>query len=278
MRRNVQNKMKRNLIYGILLLLMSGCVVSCGRKVPRDVIQPEAMEDLLYDYHLASLMSADLDFSEKYKREAYLEYVFEKHHVTEEKFDSSMVWYTRHTDQLVAVYANLKQRFETARGYITSQGGNPNAQIAVSFSGDSVDIWQDRTVYWLSATPYSNKIVFNLQADTTFNSRDILELSANFSFFPQKSVEGKAVMGLCFYFKNDSTYGMTRTVTASGPQVLRVQQDSLFDIRNISGFIYYTKSSEDNGSVLLNDIRLMRYRAKTRPDVFRFGASTVKDN
>lgn len=269
--------MKRNLIYGLVLLLVGCSIAGCGRKVPRNVIQPEAMENLLYDYHLATLMSADLDFSEKYKKKAYLEYVFEKHHVTEEQFDSSMVWYTRHTDQLVAIYGNLKQRFETARGYITSQGGNQGGQIVVSFAGDSVDIWQDRTVYWLSTYPLTNKIVFNLHADTTFHPSDILELSADFNFLPRKSATGKAVMGLCFYFKNDSTYGITRTINASGLQKLRVQQDSLFDINNISGYIYYMNSEEEEATVLLNDIRLMRYHDKTKRNVFRPDSLDVKN-
>ena len=41
---------------------------SCGKKVPEEIIQPQAMENLLYDYHLATTMSADLPYDENYKK------------------------------------------------------------------------------------------------------------------------------------------------------------------------------------------------------------------
>jgi predicted small lipoprotein YifL len=33
-----------------MLALLTG-MISCGKKVPKDIIQPDAMENLLYDYH-----------------------------------------------------------------------------------------------------------------------------------------------------------------------------------------------------------------------------------
>lgn len=46
------------------------------KKIPSDVIQPEVMEPLLYDYHLATTLSSDLVYTENYKKDAYLNYVF----------------------------------------------------------------------------------------------------------------------------------------------------------------------------------------------------------
>ena len=37
-------------------------------------------------------------------------------------------------------------------------------QIDVSMSGDTVDVWQDRTLYWLSASVLTNKLMFDLKA------------------------------------------------------------------------------------------------------------------
>ena len=105
-------------------------VVSCcfsvryGRLWQEDsgrFIQPDAMESLLYDYHLASTMSSSVSYTENYKKDAYFKYVFQKHHVTEEEFDSSMVWYTRNSDQLATIYQNLQKRFENEEKHMKVQ-------------------------------------------------------------------------------------------------------------------------------------------------------------
>ena len=91
------------------MLLLLG-LAGCGKEIPSDIIQPSEMESLLYDYHLATTMGNDLPYGETYKKEAYLDYVFDKHHVTEAEFDSSMVWYTRHTYHMVTIYENVQKR------------------------------------------------------------------------------------------------------------------------------------------------------------------------
>lgn len=49
-------------------------------------------------------MGNNLSYSDNYQKEAYKNYVFEKYHITEADFDSSMVWYTRHTEELAGLY------------------------------------------------------------------------------------------------------------------------------------------------------------------------------
>lgn len=240
-----------------MLALLTG-MISCGKKVPKDIIQPDAMENLLYDYHLASTVANDLPYSDHYKKGAYLKYVFEKHHVTEAEFDSSMVWYTRNSKELATIYQNLQQRFEASELQLKAQGNRQGTQTAVFLSGDTVDIWQDRSLYWLSASPLTNKVTFDLKADTTFKPKDAIALMADFHFMPQIA-DAKAVMALNFYFDNDSVQGLTQTVSGSGTQRLYLQPDSAYNIKNISGFIYYTAGQNSKGSVLLNQIRLMRY-------------------
>lgn len=65
---------------------MAFCLAGCGNKIPGDIIQPAAMEDLLYDYQIAKTMSSELPYTDNYKKNAYFAYVFEKHHVTEAEF------------------------------------------------------------------------------------------------------------------------------------------------------------------------------------------------
>ena len=220
--------MKRKALY---IVIAVGLLSACGKKIPDDIIQPDAMESLLYDYHLASTMSTSLPYNENYKKEAYFDYVFQKHNVTEAEFDSSMVWYTRHAEELATIYKNLKERLEREdknlkerlereEKQMKEQVAKRDNQIDVSMSGDTVDVWQDRTLYWLSASSLTNKVVFDLKTDTTFKPQDAMELQADFHFIPSKTTSGKAVMALNFYFDNDSVQGLTRIVTRPGKQRL----------------------------------------------------------
>ena len=234
---------------GLCVALALGLLSACGKKIPDDIIQPGAMEDLLYDYHLASTMSTSLPYNENYKKEAY--------------FD--MVWYTRHAEELATIYKNLKERLEREEKQMKEQVAKRDNQIDVSMSGDTVDVWQDRTLYWLSASSLTNKVVFDLKTDTTFKPQDAMELQADFHFIPSKTTSGKAVMALNFYFDNDSVQGLTRIVTCPGKQRLYLRPDSAFTIQSISGFIYYSNNEHPDASLLVDDIRLTRYHNHEMP-------------
>ena len=254
--------MKRKALY---IVIAVGLLSACGKKIPDDIIQPDAMESLLYDYHLASTMSTSLPYNENYKKEAYFDYVFQKHNVTEAEFDSSMVWYTRHAEELATIYKNLKERLEREEKQMKEQVAKRDNQIDVSMSGDTVDVWQDRTLYWLSASSLTNKVVFDLKTDTTFKPQDAMELQADFHFIPSKATSGKAVMALNFYFDNDSVQGLTRIVTRPGKQRLYLRPDSAFTIQSVSGFIYYSNNEHPDASLLVDDIRLTRYHNHEMP-------------
>lgn len=249
--------MKRILFIGVSMLVLCS-MWSCGKKVPGEIIQPQAMENLLYDYHLATTMSADLPYDENYKKQAYLAYVFQKHGVTEAEFDSSMVWYSRHSDEMNTIYQNLQKRMEIDASKLKKQAVRSSGEVTVSLSGDTVDLWQDRAIYWLTSSTLTNKLTFDLKADTSFHERDKMVLEADFSFLPKDKCAGKVVMGMNLIFDNDSTQGISRIAEVSGIQRLVLRPDSAFKYKNVTGFMYYT--GKEQSSVLISDIRLMRYR------------------
>lgn len=246
-----------------LRLLLCGTVftvVSCGKQIPDDIIQPSAMEELLYDYHLALTMGNDLSYSERYKRESYKNYVFKKHGVTEAEFDSSMVWYTRNTKELTDIYKNLQKRYEMAEEQMKSEINKRSGQISVSFSGDSVDVWSDRNLYWLTTSPLTNRLMFDLKADTTFHNKDILVLEADYSFLAYEKNTAKAVVSMKITFDNDSTLAMSKVIEKSGKEQLVLQPDSAYKYKSVSGFVYYSNPDSADATVLINNIKLLRYR------------------
>lgn len=247
---------KKFVSWGCMLALLGG-LCGCGKKIPSDVIQPEVMEPLLYDYHLATTLSADLAYNENYKKDAYLNYVFQKHQVTEAEFDSSMVWYSRHTVHLTAIYDNLQKRFDEEGRLVRKYVDRRSGQTSLTLVHDTVDI--DR-LYWLSSSDLTNKMTFELKTDTSFRVHDALEWTADFKFLSKaKQADAKAIMGLNFTFDNDSTQGITHVVTKSGRQKLQLKADSAFAFKTVNGFIYYLNESSERGSVLISDIHLIRH-------------------
>ena len=94
------------LLAAVFVLLLASCKV----ERPSDVLSPKKMEAVLYDYHLAQVMCNDLNGQDRYKRELYMNYVYEKHHVTRAQVDSSLVWYARYPKDLSAIYEHLDKR------------------------------------------------------------------------------------------------------------------------------------------------------------------------
>ena len=68
-------KQKHRIVIALLALplLLGGCMV----EVPSHIIQPDDMEDLLYDYHLMQAMAGELNSSQNHKRKLYEQYVFD---------------------------------------------------------------------------------------------------------------------------------------------------------------------------------------------------------
>lgn len=226
---------------------------SCGKEIPKDIIQPDKMENVLYDYHLAMGMSNNLKSPE---REAYKKYVFKKHRIDEALFDSSMVWYTREAQELVGIYENLEKRFKREHSHtealLASRGEESSS---ITLPGDTVDIWSKEKLYWLTEAPLMNLLSFEIKSDTNFHAKDAFLWNVDFHFF----AKGKATMGLNIIYENDSVIGETRKITESGKQSIFLSTDSTYKIKMLNGFIHVPKDSERNPNILTNNISLTRY-------------------
>lgn len=257
---------------GMAALLVSGC----GKKYPDDILQPAQMEELLHDYHLATSMTNELPYSENYKKQAYLNYVFKKHNITEAQFDSSMVWYARHTEELAKIYDNLNKRFDSESKSVASQVAKRDNQTFVSLSGDTVNIWQDRPVYWLTASPVTNRMTFDFKADTTFKPKDTFVWEADYNFLPSGTL-AEVIVGLTVSFANDSVQGVTGRMTSAGTQRFYLRTDSV-SIRGVNGFVYFKADTLHPSSVLISNIRLTRIHDKTGGKLLKRNDETLDKN
>ena len=234
-------------------LIMAWCMMTgCGKEIPAEIIQPAQMEEVLYDYHLSMGMSNGLKNTEK---EAYKKFVFQKHQVTEAHFDSSMVWYTREAQELHSIYENLEKRFKREHVYAETLLGTREDDDIITQAGDSVNIWNGSSVYWMSEVPLKKQLAFEIKADTNFYARDAFLWNADFHFM----TEGEVMMGLNILYANDSVVGETRRITTSGNQTMCLYTDSLYEIKSLNGFLYVPENKEKDPHVLVSNVSLMRY-------------------
>ena len=89
--------------------------VACKPKTPRQYIQPDDMEDILVEYHVAKAMAmqkAQRDMSRSYQTALYIDAVLAKYGVSKAQFDSSLVYYYTRADRFEPIYKRVSERLE----------------------------------------------------------------------------------------------------------------------------------------------------------------------
>lgn len=242
-----------------LLVLVA---VSCKVKHPDGVIPEAEMEELLYDYHMAQALGESLPYSENYKKVLYTEAVFRKHSTTEAAFDSSIVWYTRHTEQFSKIYERVTKRLKMQQEAINHLIAIRDKKPKESAPGDSIDLWSLQRMALLTGMPLNNKLTFVLSADTNFKERDTLLWEVRYRFLEGEpdSVHA-AIMAMQIVYENDSMISATKSVQNSEIEYIRLQSDTLGMIKEVRGFIYYP-SGKQIKTLMADQIALTRYHCK----------------
>lgn len=236
-----------------ILIACLALLSSCGKEIPDEIIQPSKMEKVLYDYHLTMGMS---DNSKNTEKEARKKYIFQKHGITAADFDSSMVWYTRESQELMSIYENLNKRFKREYEHVERLLESREEANTRSFaSGDTVDVWMKENILWFTKSPLNNRLTFEIKADSTFHPKDAFDWNMDYYFM----TEGEAIMGLNVIYENDSVIGMTKSITESGPQSIYLHTDSAYNIKSLNGFVYVPQNQAKQPNILLHKINLTRY-------------------
>lgn len=240
--------------------LLSGCKPS----VPSAYIQPDDMEDLIYDYHLAQGIASQQDGNQDYNRELTFELVLKKHGVTQAEFDSSLVYYYTRADRFQEIYKHVQDRLNTE----AEKYGAATSEVRISsnsLSGDTADVWKgNRSLMLLNDRPY-HLYQFRQKTDSSYHAGDSFMLSLNSTWLMQQGNRQAAVY-LAITYENDSTVKQYATISMSGPTNLRIPYCKE-RVREIKGFVMCgLRPSTDNTSNLcllfVNDIRLFRFRNK----------------
>lgn len=250
----------------LLILFVIVSFIGCNPKTPSEFIDPDDMEDILYDYHLADAMAQQAPGGYDKNVLEYRAAVLKKYGVTQEMFDTSMVYYMRHTDELHTMYEHISERMqvEAKRIGADATGGQATAM------GDSANVWKgEKSLILIPNQPY-NLSSFDLSTDSTFHRGDHIVLAFQADFIFQDGMRDGIAM-LAVTFKNDSVASRLSHLSSSMPMTLQVDDNDSLGIKEIKGIFMLTKNNDMNSSsttlqlMAISNIQLLRIHSKSQP-------------
>lgn len=237
--------MKKLMICLVAVMALLFCVSSCKPSLPSGVLSKGKMTDILYDYHLALAMAHMDDNGDKGQSLAYREAVLRKHDVTSAEFDSSMVYYMRHTELLEDVYKDLTDRYNneiTAMGGRAKEGGE---FANLSATGDTANVWNLATsMVFMPVKPF-NSTSFDIKVDSTFHKGDRLMLDFDAQFIYQDGMRNGVAM-LAVQFGNDSIAQRTIMIQSTQHYSVELSDADSLGIKSVKG--YFMLMNDDNGT------------------------------
>lgn len=267
----------------IVPLFCAMVLVGCKPGTPSKYLSSSEMEDVLYDYHLAMGMLTAQNFDSKengYQFELYKLAVLKKHGVSEQKFDESMVYYMRHTDQLQEIYKSLTERLQNE----ASKAGVSVADFGEEggLAGDTANVWPlAPNALLMQKIPY-HQISFVIPADTSFHHGDKFSLRFQTCFLYREGFKDGVAM-LALRFANDSVASRSIRFTTDSRYDVSLEDNERLGIKEIRGFIYLDREHNvvpDNSlkALILNQIQLLRVHREKPPVVENVNSVRVADS
>lgn len=248
--------MKKLMICLVAVMALLFCVSSCKPSLPSGVLSKGKMTDILYDYHLALAMAHMDDNGDRGQSLAYREAVLRKHDVTSAEFDSSMVYYMRHTELLEDVYKDLTDRYNneiTAMGGSAKEGGE---FANLSATGDTANVWNLATsMVFMPVQPF-NSTSFDIKVDSTFHKGDRLMLDFDAQFIYQDGMRNGVAM-LAVQFGNDSIAQRTIMIQSTQHYSVELSDADSLGIKSVKGYFMLMNGDDGTGVSSQTTLKLM---------------------
>ena len=255
--------MRTVLLHISLLLTIVMSLLSCGRT-PHGVMSVNEMADLIVDLQLAEAYIDNHigEYTSDSSKLVLKQSVFKKHGITQEDYDSSLVWYSHNMEDYIKAHdkaiGKLKERYDkldkigkgadgemairergeatleaVPQGIHKSRGkqlGRPNTDG----KGDTIDLWQGNRSYVLTQGAKRGFITFNVQPDAQYQLGDRYQLAY---YLTRCNNEFKVSLNVDY--ADGGTTQITRGTNSDGWVAIDVQSDSARQVRRIYGYVSY---------------------------------------
>lgn len=234
-------RIRRRGIAYILFTLVLLTAVACQSDRSSLIIDDDDMEDLLYDIHRAHFLEKD---GHELREDGSMQYavflnVLKKHGVTQAQWDSSMVYYCCHADELKDIYNNLGKRLENEAEAVGA---------AVTSSNDSTNIWNaDKSIILTSYQPNTTR-QWELQTDSLVKPGETLTLHF-IGYFLQPQDDMRAQCVLAIRLANDSIISTSQMMSRTGIYNVRLQDVGKVGIKEVKGMFMMHRGNINNYAI-----------------------------
>lgn len=254
--------------YLAVLFLLALSFIGCKPSVPSAYIQPGEIEDILYEYHLAEgIRVHNNEGGDTLSLLSYKANILKKHGYTVAEFDSSMLYYTRHTKLLSDIYVSLADRLNKESVAQGSTVNELNRYGNISSSSDTTDIWSGERAFVISPYRATNQYYFEEKVDTSFHKGDLLMLDFDTQFIYQDGLRD-AIVVLAVTFTNDSIATQTIHASSSSHYQLQIGDDEQ-GIKRIRGYFMLGSNGDMSTTTLkmliVSNISFIRMHRTIKP-------------
>lgn len=237
-------------------------MVACKPTVPSDYIQPDDMEDILYDYHVAQAMGRESNpQQDAYEENAYFMAVLKKHEVSKADFDSSLVYYYTHAERLKKIYARVSERLDNEANALGATMGELGRYSSYSASGDTANVWKGASEVLLMPLPTASRYDFQLKADSSYHKGDSFMFQFNADYI-YESGSRDAVVCLLSCYEGDSIVQTVYHITMSGVSQIRVPAVRDLRLKEMHGFVYLASDRQERNvrrMMFISKLQLIRF-------------------
>lgn len=262
--------MRSNAFIFFCLTLTSFLLMGCKPKRPSGILSESKMENVMVDYHLAQGMAEAAEGDIEEARYRYIQAVFQKHHITEAVFDSSLVYYFENSEKFLEIYKNVSQRVQAqAEKYGVDARATQNQYSHLTNQGDTANVWTHHNNACIIPNRLQNIYQFTLTADSTYQLGD----SFIWHFHTQYITQGydrEAYAILTLQYDNDSVVSVTQNIRGNNNFDLNFSPSAPLDtvaLRKINGFVYMPTMQQGENSMvvlLLRDLSMIRMHAEKK--------------
>ena len=265
-----------------VLLMVIALIVSCKPSVPSSVIQPDEMEDMLYDYHVSQVMARNVGPAKEHDINArkYFLALLKKYDVTEAEFDSSLLYYYSHVDYLKNIYNQVNERLANQAKLVGAKVGAIGRYSQYSTTGDTANIWRETTDVMLMPYPAMNRFDFEIKGDTSFYKGDSFMFQFMTEYLWQNGMK-EATVCIVSKYEGDSIIQNYSQIGVSGIAQVRVPLNHAGRLKEMKGFIYLGDGGDDTNTrkmLFISQIQLIRFHNKQTDNVPKPGDTSKEDS
>ena len=240
----------------LVYLIIAFFVLAACSHDPDYVIGEKDMVDLLVDVHKAEAVieSNYGDYNSKADKKKLREAVFLKHGITQEQFDTNLVWYGHHIEDYMKIYEQVVERLKAENEEAKKLLAEENSQT-MSQPGDSVDVWKQRRAHVFDTRQADNLLTLDIAPDENFRARDYFELRFKVLLLPKLAVKPQVYLA-ARHTNHDVVYNQL-DIDKEGWYSLPLQTDSATALSRLYGYMVLPMQPVQ-GTLYVDSLMLIR--------------------